>query len=229
MLVGLLPLPLTAQSFWDALQGMLLGESSSCRHWPHLPCAAELCWPRPRRCRWSHSRLWAQEPLRQMLQASSLEPQIPNWLPAVPQAAPSSPCAFLGGCSIIPHSCPGSPQAAWAWDSRALNPPERAGHTQPQNPYFSMSLLLFCLCSSCAAWEHWGFSRLSNLWPISGNVSVCRAVSLGNFCCVLPLPHNPSFFSPEASQSCAVLQLKCVTTHRIPWDAESRFVTSWQG
>lgn len=62
MLVGLLSLPLAAQSLQDALQGILLGESGSCSRRPHLPHAAELCWPRPHPCRWSCCRLWAQEP-----------------------------------------------------------------------------------------------------------------------------------------------------------------------
>lgn len=166
----------------------------------------------------------APRPLGQMLWASSLEPQIHNWLPAAPQAAPSSPCAFLGGCSTIPPGSPGSPQAGWAWDSRALNPPKSAGHAQPQNPYFSMSLLLFCPCSSraaspgcriCGQFLEMSVYVGQYLWGISVACSLFPTIS--------------PFFSPEASQSCAVLQLKCATAHRIPWDAESRFVASWQG
>lgn len=114
------PPPLAAQSFGDVLQGMLLGEGSSCSPQPHLPCAAELCWPRhvPAGAAAAGCERSSPAALGQMLQASSLEPQIHNWLPAGIPARPVLP--WEAAAALLP-------QAAWARDSRAWNPPSVLG------------------------------------------------------------------------------------------------------
>lgn len=122
------PPPLAAQSFGDVLQGMLLGEGSSCSPQPHLPCAAELCWPRhvpagaaaAAGCERS-----SPAALGQMLQASSLEPQIHNWLPAGIPARPVLPWELQQrSCHGQPGhgtAVPGTPRACWARTASSRN------------------------------------------------------------------------------------------------------------
>lgn len=146
----------------------------------------------------------APQPLGQMLRASSLEPQIRNWLPAAPQF-PLHPVFSLGDCSAFPPMVPCQPTGSLGTGQACVKSPECVRHRQPRVEAFAdfnMHLLLFCPCSSRAAREQWGCSKLSNLWPISGNVSVCRALSLGKYCCMLPLPHSPSFFPRSNSKLC---------------------------
>lgn len=80
---------------------VLLGETSSWSCQPHLPCTRARCWALLASSTTLQVILLPaastgdRQPLRQMLRASSLEPQIRNWLPAAP-AAPASPHVFPG-------------------------------------------------------------------------------------------------------------------------------------
>lgn len=195
---------------------MLLGQSSPCSR-AHLP-GAVLASAGPAAALLPAVSAGAPRPSGRCCgQQSSLEPQIPNWLPAALQAAPTSPwvcleaAAALSPAALAAHSRLGTGQPC-------PEPPECAG--QPGAEALK-SKFQYVPAASLPVLR--GSTGASAGWPISGNVSVCRAVSLGNFvACSL----FPSFSSPEASQSCAVLQLKCATARRAPWDAESRFVAS---
>lgn len=85
-----------------------------------------------------------------------------------------------------------------------IKSPKCVRHGQPRvGAFTAFNMLLFCLCCCCPARGWWGCSELSDSWPVSGSVSVYRALSLWDYCCVLCLPHNPSFLPRSNTELCS--------------------------